>query len=205
MYAILQQGGHQYRVAPGDRLLVDRLEAEVGTVVALEPVLLVHDGESATVGVPVVDGARVAALVVSHPKGKKIRVFTYKAKKRSRRTLGHRSLLTELRIHSLLVAGEDVPTGRTAAAETPPRGSARTSPTARGRAAAAGTTEPTGRGAATGATAAKATAAKSPAAKAPAAKAPATKAPATKGSAQPSDSAETAKAAATTPVTDTED
>jgi large subunit ribosomal protein L21 len=110
MYAILQQSGHQYRVSPGDRLLVDRLSAEVGSVVALEPVVLVQgDAGSPTVGTPVVDGVRVAATVVSHPKGGKIRVFKYKPKKRYRRTHGHRSLLTELRVEAVLAAGEALP------------------------------------------------------------------------------------------------
>jgi large subunit ribosomal protein L21 len=110
MYAIVQQGGHQYRVSPGDRLVVDRLEAAVGSVIALEPVLLLQ-GETgdATVGSPIVDGARVAAIVVSHSRGKKIRVFKYKPKKRYRRTQGHRSHLTELRVEALLAAGEPLP------------------------------------------------------------------------------------------------
>jgi large subunit ribosomal protein L21 len=120
MYAILQQSGHQYRVSPGDRLLVDRLAAEVGSVVALEPVVLVQgDAGSPTVGTPVVDGVRVAATVVSHPKGGKIRVFKYKAKKRYRRTHGHRSLLTELRVEAVLAAGEALPEPKVAAAEAP--------------------------------------------------------------------------------------
>jgi large subunit ribosomal protein L21 len=116
MYAILQQSGHQYRVSPGDRLLVDRLAAEVGTVVALEPVVLVQDDGGTKVGTPVVDGARVAAVVVSHRKGAKIRVFKYKPKKRYRRTHGHRSLLTELRIEAVLAAGEPLPEPKAAAA-----------------------------------------------------------------------------------------
>lgn len=110
MYAILQQSGHQYRVSPGDRLLVDRLAADVGSVVALEPVVLVQGDEgSPTVGTPVVDGVRVAAVVVSHRKGAKIRVFKYKPKKHYRRTHGHRSLLTELRVEAVLAAGEALP------------------------------------------------------------------------------------------------
>ena len=118
MYAILQQSGHQYRVSPGDRLLVDRLAAEVGSVVALEPVVLVQGDEgSPTVGTPVVDGVRVAAVVVSHRKGAKIRVFKYKPKKHYRRTHGHRSLLTELRVEAVLAAGEALP--KPQAAEEP--------------------------------------------------------------------------------------
>lgn len=109
MYAILQQSGHQYRVSPGDRLVVDRLSAEVGSMVALEPVVLVANDDGTQVGTPVVDGVRVAALVVAHDKGAKIRVFKYKAKKRYRRTHGHRSALTELRIEAVLAAGEALP------------------------------------------------------------------------------------------------
>jgi large subunit ribosomal protein L21 len=98
MYAILQHGGHQYRVASGDRILVDRIPVEVGSTVTLESVLLIGDGEETDVakGSPV--EASVTATVVAHRRGRKIRVFTYKPKKRRRRTLGYRSQLTELRI-----------------------------------------------------------------------------------------------------------
>ena len=109
MYAIVQQGGHQYRVTPGDRLLVDQLDAPVGSMVALEPVLLVQDDDGARVGTPTVEGARIAALVVSHRLGGKIRVFKYKPKKRYRRTHGHRSRLTELRVEALVAAGDPLP------------------------------------------------------------------------------------------------
>ncbi|MGA7987093.1 MAG: 50S ribosomal protein L21 [Candidatus Dormiibacterota bacterium] len=98
MYAILQHGGHQYRVASGDRILVDRIPVEVGSTVTLESVLLIGDGAEADVakGSPV--EASVTATVIAHRRGRKIRVFTYKPKKRHRRTLGYRSQLTELRI-----------------------------------------------------------------------------------------------------------
>jgi large subunit ribosomal protein L21 len=98
MYAILQHGGHQYRVASGDRILVDRIPVEVGATVTLESVLLIGDGAETDVakGSPV--QASVTATVIAHRRGRKIRVFTYKPKKRHRRTLGFRSQLTELRI-----------------------------------------------------------------------------------------------------------
>lgn len=105
MYAILKHGGHQYRVSPGDRLLVDRLVAEVGATVTLEPVLLVADGDSADVGTGAVAGAHVTATVVAHRRGRKLRVFTYKPKKRHRRTLGYRAALTELLIEDVSTAG----------------------------------------------------------------------------------------------------
>ena len=106
MYAILKHGGHQYRVAPGDRLLVDRLTAEVGSRVTLEPVLLIADGDAiADVGAAVVPGAHVLATVVAHRRGRKLRVFTYKPKKRHRRTLGYRSQLTELLVEEVAPGG----------------------------------------------------------------------------------------------------
>jgi large subunit ribosomal protein L21 len=106
MYAILKHGGHQYRVTNGDRLLVDRLPAEVGATVTLEPVLLIADGDKATSDAAGLDGAHVTAVVVSHRRGHKIRVFSYKAKKRHRRTLGHRSQLTELRVEDVVGGGK---------------------------------------------------------------------------------------------------
>jgi len=108
-YAILQHGGRQYRVTAGDRLLVDRLAADVGTMVALEPVLLTGDGDTTDVGTPGVDGVRVAALVVAHRRGKKLRVFKYKPKKRFRKTIGFRADLTELRVQNVLAKGAAVP------------------------------------------------------------------------------------------------
>src|ERR1700690_3344274 len=98
MYAILQHGGHQYRVASGDRILVDRIPVEVGSTVTLESVLLIGDGAETDVakGSPV--EASVTATVIAHRRGRKIRVFSYKPKKRHRRTLGYRSQLTELLI-----------------------------------------------------------------------------------------------------------
>lgn len=138
MYAILQQSGHQYRVSPGDRLVVDRLDAEVGSVVALEPVVLVQGDDGTQVGTPVIDGVRVAALVVGHAKGGKIRVFKYKPKKRYRRTHGHRSLLTELRIEAVLAKGEKLPEPAPAPAKAE---KAEAKPAAKGRARGRGKAE----------------------------------------------------------------
>jgi large subunit ribosomal protein L21 len=108
MYAILSHGGRQYRVSAGDRLLVDRLDAEIGSIVALAPVLLTG-GDGATVLGKDVDGVRVAVTVVGHRRGRKLRIFKYKAKKRSRKMAGYRSDLTELRVDSILAKGAAVP------------------------------------------------------------------------------------------------
>ena len=114
MYAILSHGGRQYRVSAGDRLIVDRLAAEVGSVIALEPVLLTGgDGETG-LGKDL-EGMRVAATVVAHRRGKKLRIFKYKAKKRYRKAAGYRSDLTELRVESIVAKGAALPKATTAA------------------------------------------------------------------------------------------
>ncbi|MBV8445227.1 MAG: 50S ribosomal protein L21 [Candidatus Dormibacteraeota bacterium] len=121
MYAILQHGGHQYRVTTGDRLLVDRLPAEVGDTVSLEPVLFLADGESSTGDTAALRGASVTAVVVAHRKGHKIRVFSYKPKKRHRRTLGYRSQLTELRVEAVVAPKDgDKPAARRTRAKSEP-------------------------------------------------------------------------------------
>jgi len=120
MYAIVQQGGHQYRLAPGDRLLVDRVAAEVGSMITLEPVLLLGDVDGPGSELDAARGARVAAVVVGHRLGRKLRIHKYKPKKRYRRTRGHRSHFTELRVEALLRAGQPLPkVGATAEPEAP--------------------------------------------------------------------------------------
>jgi large subunit ribosomal protein L21 len=109
MYAILSHGGRQFRVSAGDRLVVDRLEAEVGSVVALEPILLTSGDGEAGLGKDL-EGMRVAVTVVAHTRGRKLRIFKYKAKKRSRKMAGYRSDLTELRVESILAKGAPLPT-----------------------------------------------------------------------------------------------
>lgn len=101
MYAIVETGGKQYRVAPGQRLAVELLEAEPGSTVALDRVLLVSDGGQVQVGTPTVPGARVLAEVVEHGKGDKIVVFRYRNKVRYRRRTGHRQRFTRLLIRDI--------------------------------------------------------------------------------------------------------
>lgn len=117
MYAILSHGGRQYRVSAGDRLVVDRLDAEIGSVIALAPVLLTGGDGAASLG-EAVEGMRVAATVVGHPRGPKLRIFKYKAKKRYRRAAGHRSDLTEVRIELIVSKGDDLPAARATAGAT---------------------------------------------------------------------------------------
>jgi large subunit ribosomal protein L21 len=98
MYAIIKTGGHQYKVAVGDQLDVEKLPAEAGAEIELAEVLMVSDDNGVQVGSPTVAGARVTATVVDHHRGEKIIVFKYKPKKRYRRKMGHRQDLTRLSI-----------------------------------------------------------------------------------------------------------
>ncbi len=101
MFALIRVGGKQYRVSSGQELLVDRLSAEEGTAFEGVEVLMVGEGENVQIGAPTVAGANVAATVVRHSKGPKIRVFKYKAKKNYRRRIGARAHQTLLRINSI--------------------------------------------------------------------------------------------------------
>ncbi len=104
MYAIVATGGKQYRVEPGQRLEIEKLNAEAGSQVDLGEVLLVADGENVTVGQPTVAGARVVADVLGEIKGKKIIVFKYKNKVRYRRKTGHRQRYTRLAVRDIVTA-----------------------------------------------------------------------------------------------------
>ncbi len=99
MFAIVESGGKQYRVAEGDVLRLEKLDAEAGTTVEL-PVLLLG-GDSVQVGAPRVDGASVTAEVISHGRGDKLHVYKFKAKSNYRRHIGHRQSFTEVRIVSV--------------------------------------------------------------------------------------------------------
>ena len=99
MYAIIKTGGKQYRVEEGNNLVVEKLnEAEVGQEVVLEEVLMLADGEKATVGKPNVIGASVTAKVIAQKRAPKILVFKRKPKKGYKKMQGHRQYVTELEI-----------------------------------------------------------------------------------------------------------
>ena len=104
VYAIVRTGGHQYRVAPGDTITVEKLDAEPGSSVELGEVLMVmDDNKGVQIGSPLVSGAKVLARVVGQDKGHKLVVFKYKPKKRYRRKIGHRQSLTRLSITEISV------------------------------------------------------------------------------------------------------
>jgi large subunit ribosomal protein L21 len=96
MYAIIKTGGKQYQIATGDRLLVEKLEGNVGDSIELTEVLLVAGGDGVTVGQPLVEGAKVVATITDQGKHKKIRVFKKKRRKGYRLSQGHRQPYTSL-------------------------------------------------------------------------------------------------------------
>jgi large subunit ribosomal protein L21 len=106
MYAVIETGGKQYRVEVGTELEVELLDAEPGKTVTVGRVLLVADGDDASIGRPVVDGAQVSAEVVRQGRGEKLIVFKYGPKTRRRVKKGHRQELTTLRISDITLNGK---------------------------------------------------------------------------------------------------
>ena len=100
-HAIIVTGGKQYRVAEGDVVFVEKLEATAGDSVRSDQVLAVIDGENVVFGKPVIEGASVSANVVKNGKGSKIRVYKMKPKKGYRRTQGHRQPYTKVQIEAI--------------------------------------------------------------------------------------------------------
>lgn len=103
MHAIIVTGGKQYKVAEGDVLYIEKLPVEAGETVKFDEVLAVIDGDKATFGTPVVEGASVEAKVAKNGKGKKIIVFKYKPKKNYKRKQGHRQPYTKVTIGKISV------------------------------------------------------------------------------------------------------
>jgi len=101
MHAIIETGGKQYKVAEGDTLFIEKLSAEAGESIVFDKVLAVLDGDTATFGTPVVEGASVTANVVKNGKSKKILIFKYNAKKNYRRRQGHRQPYTKVTINAI--------------------------------------------------------------------------------------------------------
>jgi large subunit ribosomal protein L21 len=101
MYAVFKSGGKQYRVAPGDKIKIETLSAEVGQQVTLSEVLAVSDGASVRLGTPLVDGAAVKATVLAQGRHPKITIFKMKRRKHFAKSGGHRQSFTELRIDAI--------------------------------------------------------------------------------------------------------
>ena len=100
-YAIIRTGGFQYRAEPGKTIRIPSLDAEVGSTVTFDEVLLGSDGNAVHAGAPLVAGARVTGEVVRHGKGEKIVVFKFKRRKNYARKQGHRQGFTEIKINDI--------------------------------------------------------------------------------------------------------
>jgi large subunit ribosomal protein L21 len=107
MYAVIKTGGKQYRVQPGDVLVVEKLDGEPGAAVSFGEVLMLGDGEAVTVGAPVVEGAAVAATLIETRKGEKVKIFKKIRRQGYRRTRGHRQFESVLRVTGISGAGLD--------------------------------------------------------------------------------------------------
>ena len=107
IYAIVESGGKQYKVAPGQSIDVERLDVAEGDTVELDKVLLIADGDNLTVGKPTIDGAIVVATANGEAKDKKIVVFKYKPKVRYRKKTGHRQFHTKLTIDKISQPGSE--------------------------------------------------------------------------------------------------
>lgn len=98
MYAVVETGGKQYRVAVGDVVRIEKLDAEAGSAVNLDKVLMVADGDAVRVGTPNLAGASVTATIKSHGRADKIRIFKFRRRKHYRKSQGHRQHYTEIEI-----------------------------------------------------------------------------------------------------------
>jgi large subunit ribosomal protein L21 len=98
MYAVMVTGGKQYRVMKGEVLRVEKLDVEAGSTVDFDQVLMVGDGDTITVGAPVVAGAKVSAAVKGHGRHDKVRIVKFRRRKHHRKQAGHRQHFTEIEI-----------------------------------------------------------------------------------------------------------
>ena len=96
MYAVIRSGGKQYRVSQGGSVRVEKLAGEVGSPITLADVLMIGGDGEIKIGTPTVEGAQVTGTIVAQGRGKKIRVFKMKRRKRYRRKAGHRQAYTEI-------------------------------------------------------------------------------------------------------------
>ena len=98
MYAVIKTGGKQYRVAEGQKVRVEKLDAEEGASVDLDQVLMIANGEQLTFGAPYVDDGRVTAVVKAHGRNPKVEIVKFRRRKHYRKQMGHRQHYTELQI-----------------------------------------------------------------------------------------------------------
>lgn len=101
-YAIVEDGGKQFKAVEGGTIEVDHYQGEVGDPIGLEQVLMIVDGDAVTVGKPLISGAKIEATVLAQIKGPKVISFKYLPKKRFRQKKGHRQQYTRIRVDSIV-------------------------------------------------------------------------------------------------------
>ncbi len=102
-FAVIKTGGKQYKVTPGQKLKIEKLDAPEGAVIHFDEVLLVAEGEKVEIGMPLVNGANVDARVLKQGRGRKQIVFKYHSKSRYRKKRGHRQPYTEIEIQKIVL------------------------------------------------------------------------------------------------------
>jgi large subunit ribosomal protein L21 len=101
MYAVIQTGGKQYKVQPGETVFLEKLPGDAGDTVEFDEVLLVADDEQVAVGRPLIEGAKVSGEIVEHGRGEKLIVYKFKRRKNYRRKTGHRQAYTAVKISTV--------------------------------------------------------------------------------------------------------
>jgi len=101
MYAVIKTGGKQYRVVAGEKLKIEQIPAEVGAEITIDQILMVGEGESVTIGAPLVTGASVKATVLSQGRHDKVMIFKMRRRKHYQKHQGHRQNYTEIRIDGI--------------------------------------------------------------------------------------------------------
>ncbi|MBN3860262.1 MAG: 50S ribosomal protein L21 [Neisseriaceae bacterium] len=101
MYAVIKTGGKQYKVAPGEKLKIEQIPAELDSQIVLDKVLMIADGDAVKIGTPFVEGATVKATVLSHGRHDKVRIFKMRRRKHYQKRQGHRQNFTEIRVDAI--------------------------------------------------------------------------------------------------------
>jgi len=105
MYAVIQTGGKQYKVAQGDNLIIEKIATDIGKSVDFNNVLLVGDKDNVEIGTPFVNGGKVTAMVQAQGRGKKIKIIKFKRRKHHLKRMGHRQSYTEVKITGIMADG----------------------------------------------------------------------------------------------------
>jgi len=101
MYAVISTGGKQYKLAQGDVCRIEKLDAEEGTTVEIDKVLMIADGDNINIGTPYVDGGKVTATVKSHGRAKKVEIMKFRRRKHHQKRTGHRQYYTEIEVTAI--------------------------------------------------------------------------------------------------------